>query len=171
MVDEKITVSAELGELSDELVYRRYLLNKDQSRRLFQELNMPEYIALHIIEKAETAEGIYADRVYLKELAQKLQISIRQTSRMVGALKERGLLLWSHDGDGSEGTYVTLTESGRKLLEKEGDALKAYYGRVIGNFGRDNLIRLLQLMKQLDTVMSAEMECLEGEKEDAEEDE
>lgn len=171
MNNEKTALTRENGELANELAYRRYLLNKDQARRLFKELNMPEYIALYIIEQSEETAGIYAGRTYLKDLAQKLQLPIRRTSGMVGALKERGLLLWSHDGDGSEGTYVTLTESGRKLLAQEGDRLKAYYGNVIGKFGRDNLLQLLQLMKQLETVMSAELEGFEGSETDGEEDE
>lgn len=41
-----------------------------------------------------------------------MQLTVRQTSKMVGAMKERGLLLWSHDGIGSEGTYVVVTSSG-----------------------------------------------------------
>lgn len=171
MDNEKNGMTPETGELANELAYRRYLLNKDQARRLFKELSMPEYIALHIIEQSEETEGLYAGRTYLKDLAQRLQIPIRRTSDMVGELRDRGLLLWSHDGDGSEGTYVTLTESGRKLLSQEGDRLKAYYGKVIGSFGRDNLLQLLQLMKQLETVMSAEIESFEGSMTDGEEDE
>ena len=70
-------------------------------------------------------------------------------------------MAWSHDGDGSEGTYVTITEAGKKMLEEEEAALKKYYGKVITSYGRDNLIQLLQLMKQLETVMGKEFEEME----------
>ena len=80
---------------------------------------------------------------------------------MVGELKDRGLVLWSHDGDGSEGTYVTMTESGEKALKEQEQILKKFYGKVIKKFGIEHLVDLLNLMKQLDTVMSSELEDLE----------
>lgn len=152
----------DMARLSNELVYQKFLFNKDQVRRFFRELSMAEYIALHIIQKTEEDADIYSGRTYLKELSEKMQLPIRQISKIVGALKERGLLSWAHDGDGSEGTYVTLTNSGRSLLGKEEAELKNYYGKVIGKFGTDNLIQLLQLMKQLETIMSAELEGMEA---------
>ena len=104
---------------------------------------------------------IYSGRTYLKELAEKMQLSIRQTSKMVGDLRDRGLILWSHDGNGSEGTYVTITETGQKLLDEQEEVLKNYYGRVIEKYGKENMIQLLCLMKQLETVMSSTMEEME----------
>ena len=80
---------------------------------------------------------------------------------MIGNLRDKGLVTWSHDGNGSEGTYVTITEMGQKLLTEQEEILKAYYGKVIEKFGKDNLIQLLQLMKQLETVMSSEIEEME----------
>ena len=77
---------------------------------------------------------------------------------MVGVLKERGLVKWMHDGDGSEGTYVTMTADGHKLLEDNREIIKEYYGKVINRFGKENLIELLNLMKQLETVMDSELE-------------
>ena len=47
------------------------------------------------------------------------------------------------------------------MLQEEEEALKKYYGRVITSYGRENLLHLLQLMKQLETVMSTEFEEME----------
>lgn len=154
-------VKDDIARLSNELTYRRYIMNRDQIRKLFKEISMPEYIALHSISATNETSEIYSGRTYLKDLADKMQLTIRQTSRMVGNLKDRGLLAWSHDGNGSEGTYVTITERGQKLLEQQEAVLKQYYGRVIEKYGKENLVLLLQLMKQLETVMSSEMEGAE----------
>ena len=154
---------SDILELSNELTVRRYLFNKDHVNRI---LSIPDYIALHIIKETEHLETIYAGRTYLKDLAEKMQLSIRQTSRMVGNLKERGLVKWSHDGDGREGTYVTITESGEDILEKQENILKEYYGKVISQYGEDNLIQLLHMMKQLETVMHSELEGMEVSEED-----
>lgn len=159
-MEEQIQLAAkdDITKLSNELTYRRYLMNKDQLRKLFKELDVPEYIALHCISTTNETSAIYSGRTYLKELADKMQLTIRQTSKMVANLRDKGLLKWSHDGNGSEGTYVTITEMGQKLFREQEITLKDYYGRVIEKYGKENLILLLQLMKQLETVMSSEME-------------
>ena len=165
---KEMTTKDDIVRLSNELTYRRYIMNKDQLRKLFKELNVAEYIALHNISVTDETSAIYSGRTYLKELADKMQLTIRQTSKMIGNLKDRGLLSWSHDGDGSEGTYVTITEMGQKLLKEQEEILKKYYGRVIEKYGKENLVLLLQLMKQLETVMSSEMEEAEVQDEDDE---
>lgn len=152
----------EIGKLSNEMTYLRYLMNKGKVRDLFQKVTIPQYIALHMIEAESTSTVIYEGRTYLKDLADRMQLTIRQTSRLVSDLKERGLVEWSHDGDGSEGTYVTISENGQRFLEDQEEVLKVYYTRVIQKFGEQNLIELLQKMKQLETVMSSEIEEMEA---------
>lgn len=166
--EQKSIVKADITQLSNELTYRRYLMNKGQMHKVFKKMTIPEYIALHNIAADSEISDIYSGRTYLKELSEKMQLTIRQTSKMIGQLRDRGLVLWSHDGDGSEGTYVTITETGEKLLHEQEESLKAYCGKVIEKYGRENLIQLLQMMKQLETVMSCEIEELEGTSEDEE---
>lgn len=146
-------------KLGNELTLRRYLFSKAQVTRV---LNAPDYIALYIIRETGSAQEIYGGKTYLKDLSEKMQLSIRQTSKMIGSLKDRGLIKWLHDGDGSDGTYVTITAEGIKLLEQQQAVFREYYGKVIGKFGKDNLIQLLNLMKQLETVMSSELEGMEA---------
>ena len=147
---------SDIGKLSHELTYHKYLLNNDKIRSFFQKLSIPEYLAMHIIKESEQTDDIYAGRTFFIFIADKMQRSVRQTSRMVKTLQERGLVAWSHDGDGSEGTYVTITDSGKKMLAEEEDMLKQYYRRVFARFGKENLMQLLTLMRQLESVMGAE---------------
>lgn len=150
-------------KLGDELILRRYLFNKTQ---INQGLNIPDYIALHIIRESKTKEEIYEGKTYLKDLSEKMKLTIRQTSKLIGNLKERGLVVWSHDGNGSEGTYVTITKEGDELVERQQTVLREYYERVIGKFGKDNLIQLLNLMKQLEIIMGSELEEMEESEDD-----
>ena len=159
------TDQTDIIKLSNELTYQRHLFNREYRKDVFMKMSIPEYIALQYIA-VEEASNIYSGRTYLKDLADKLQMTMRQTSKMVEKLRDAGYLVWSHDGNGSEGTYVTITESGRSMLENQEEILKKYYGKVFEKFGKDNLIQLLQLMKQLETVMSSEMEMLEVDKND-----
>lgn len=167
MQDKEPTISTMgISELSNELTYRRYIFNKEHVNKIFRKLNRAEYIALYLIRETEEKQEDYSSRTYLKELSEKMQLPIRQISRIVRTMKENGLLVWTHDGDGSEGTYVTITEQGKKLLAEEELNINAYYGKVIAKFGKDNLVLLLQLMKQLETVMSSEMEDMEDDVDD-----
>ena len=159
---------SELERLSHEFTYRRYMMDRGKIRSLFQDIRIPEYIALYSIAQDGENSSIYGERTYLQELSEKMQLSMRQTSKMAGDLRDRGLVTWSHDGNGKDGTYVTITESGRQLLEKQETIVKEFYGRVIDSFGKENLIRLLHQMKELETVMTREIEQMEeaGELED-----
>ena len=119
---------SDIIKLSHELTYRRYLLSDGKIRSFFRKVSIPEYLALHIIK--ESGQKGDSGKTYLKEIADSMQRTVRQTSHLVKALQERGMLAWSHDGDGSEGTYVTITDSGKKMLAEEEDMLKQYYRRV-----------------------------------------
>lgn len=162
--------NTDVMKLSHELTYQRYLLNRGHIKDIFMKMSIPEYIALHFIALEEETSDIYSGRTYLKDLSVKLQMSMRQISKMIERLRDMGYLVWSHDGDGSEGTYVTITESGRELLKEQEETMKLYYSKVFEKFGKDNMIQLLQLMKQLETVMSSEMENLEVETDEYEAD-
>ena len=164
----ELTNGPEIAKLSNELVYRNYLMNKEKIRKFFEQMSIPEYIALQSIAHNEETSSIYGGRTYLKELSEKMELTIRQTSKMIGKLRDKGLVTWSHDGNGSEGTYVTITEAGEKLLEQQQVLFKDYYGRVIKKFGKENLIQLLNMMKQLETVMSSELEEMEEQEDDGE---
>lgn len=150
--------AAEVRELANELTYQRYLMNKEQIRGLFPEISIPEYIALHVIESRSVASADNPERTYLKELAAKMQLPIQQASKIAGGLEDRGMIVWSHDGYGSEGTYMIITESGRKLVLEQETKLKEYYGTVFEKFGRENLMQLLKLMKQLEEIMESSFE-------------
>lgn len=153
----------ELRNFTNEITYRRYLMNKGKIQELFRKMTLQEYIALYTIasesEKSSGNEG----KTYLKDLSDKMQLTMRQTSKMVGKLKDRGLVLWSYDGSGSEGTYVTITDLGQKLFQEQETLLRDCYGKVINNFGKENLKLLLKLMKQLDDVMCSELKGIEEE--------
>lgn len=146
----------DVERLAYELTYHRYLMNKGKARNLFTELTIQEYIALHTITKAASTCKYPFKKTYLRDLAEKMEISIHIVSKMVGELKDRGLVVWSHDGNGSEGTYITITESGMASMRRQEKILDEYYDRVIEKFGHDNLIALLQQIDRLEKVMNDE---------------
>ena len=108
-----------INKLAYDLTYQRYLLNKDKANHLFNDLSVGDYVVLHTVLGFE-------DKAYLEKIGEKLNLSISKMSNVATNLKNRGLVIWSHDGDGSEGTYLTVTETGLKLMDKQEDKLKNY---------------------------------------------
>lgn len=140
-----------INKLAYDLTYQRYLLNKDKANYLFNDLSVGDYVVLHTVL-------CFEDKAYLEKLGEKLNLSISNMSNVATNLKNRGLITWSHDGDGSEGTYLTVTETGLKLMDKQEDKLKNYYERVINRFGLKNTVDLIGKMTALETIMEEEME-------------
>lgn len=150
----EIMNKSDIGALSHEITYRRYLMNKGKVKDLFQHVSLSDYIVLYSIAKKEKQSSGHGEKTYLKDISAKMELSTRQTSRIISGLRDRGLLVWSHDGNGSEGTYVTITQAGEQMLKAQESVLKRFYGEVIDRFGREKLIHLLQLMQELETTMS-----------------
>lgn len=167
MKEEPITVTKQhtniskqidISELANELTYRKYLFDKDSFRNFFADLRILDYIILYTIRENEKASAIYSGRTYLHELADKVKLSIRQTSKVVRELRDKGVVKWSHDGDGSEGTYVTITPEGLLMLQRQEESLKSLVTNVVQKFGQENLVSMLRLMKEFGTVVSGELE-------------
>ena len=150
------------ADLTNELVYHRYLMNNGQFRQHFKALNVSEYLTLRIVAEAVSEEEGVPGRTYLEELARRMQLSIPQGSRIVRALRDKGLVRWAHDGNGKDGTYVELTGSGLRLLHEQEERLKDYYSRVIAAYGREDMIRLLDMMERLESVMTSELKETEA---------
>ncbi len=139
--------------LSNEITYHRYVLSHRKVESLYKAMSMPEYIALKSFSGG-------ADKIYLKDIADKLEITVQQASKAVRRIADRGLVTWEHDGNGSEGTYVTITEAGEELLREQQGILRDYYGRVADIFGRERFRELLALLNELEDAMDT---ALSGE--------
>ena len=126
---------------------------KQHLSKTYKVITIPEYIALE-----EIKGSIENGKVYLKDISEKMKVSISKASKLAAGLKEKGLVEWSHDGNGSEGTYISFTDSGISAMETQEKILKDYYGRVAEKFGKERLVTLLTLMSELENVMSAELE-------------
>ena len=134
----------EVEKLAYAMTRQRYLLNRDIVHDLFTELSLSDYIALHSIAEA-AGQGGSAEQTYLRDLAERLEMPIPKTSKMIRKLHERGLVFWSHS---------VITDSGVRAMERQANILNAYYSRVIEAFGYENLKSLLEQISCLEDVMN-----------------
>lgn len=144
------------AKLAYDMTYHKFMLNRDKARSLFTQMDVAEYIALHRIAQTVSGSAPGAERTYLTELAKQLEMPLSGVSRMAGRLRDRGLVLWSHTGNGSEGTFVSITDSGFRAMKRQDELLEAYYGRVADRFGREKLLRLLDELGELEQIMDEE---------------
>ena len=157
-----------MNNIAHEITYRRYMLSRDDARFMFKDINISEYIVLHYMCERLENDSIYSGKIYLSELSEKLSLPIRATSKLIRGMSGKNLVSWDHDGDGKDGTYVTITEHGKTVLEETGDNLRDFYIRVLQKFGEEKVIELLQLMKEFDSVMRTELEQMEDANENTE---
>ena len=115
----KVTGTSGLSQLANELTYRRYMTNRVSTSRYFSFITVPEYIVLCMAAEPEQLENGDSQKIYLTDIAKHMQMPVRQTSKLIGRLRDRGLITWTHDGNGSEGTYVQITDLGRKRTEEQ----------------------------------------------------
>ena len=83
--------SFESFELSTELIFQRFLMDKERRKNFYNGLELADYIALKVMEK-DCIDG--KDKTYLKDLSSFMRISIPQTSAIASSLKDMGYALW-----------------------------------------------------------------------------
>ena len=62
----------EVLQLSNELTYRHYLMDRGKIKDIFRKVSIPEYIALQAIVEESNRSSIYFGKTYLKDLAERL---------------------------------------------------------------------------------------------------
>ena len=102
--------SFESFELSTELIFQRFLMDKERRKNFYNGLELADYIALKVMEK-DCIDG--KDKTYLKDLSSFMRISIPQTSAIASSLKDMGYALWKHDGKGTDLSLIHISEPTR----------------------------------------------------------
>lgn len=136
-----------------EMIFQQYYMGRDRVHVIFEKSSMKEYIALKEIEHVQEQDG----KIYLKELSNKMELEMHIISKIIGQLRDNGYVIWKHDGSGEQGTYVTMTELGKRFLEEQENLIGSYYEKVIEHFGIEDTKLLINMLKRLKSVMQEEM--------------
>lgn len=150
----------DIASLANDITYHSYNISKLSVQKLFDKMTAADYVALcMLLREPDDADEPQAERkIYLASIADTLKISMAKVSRLVRTLQERGLVVWKHDGNGEDGTYIILTDKGLHSAEEQQEKLKHFYADVIEKFGKDRFVVLLAQLKELEDIMSEEME-------------
>ena len=149
----------ELMDVGNRLMHLRYSIDSDHLELVFSEITLPDYM---ILLRFARRLGIYKleTKIYLKEICAEMNLPMTQVSRMVQNLQSKGYVYWQHDEDGSEGTYIYLSETGAEKMRQQQKILEDYFSHIVKRIGHDKMIQVLDLMEKLEGVMEEEAEKL-----------
>lgn len=148
----------DLTTLANEITYRKYLLEKVNVKKLFSGISVLDYNAMQAILRFNEKKENVSDRIYLRELSEELKIPISKVSQMIGRLQENGMVRWKHEGKGEQGTYIEITDRGVEAVRKQQDILKNFYGTVVTRYGVDKFVQMLDMVTELEDIMTDELE-------------
>lgn len=138
------------------------LFHSPAMKGLFQENASAEYLLMWLFSRHSEAAG--GEKIYLKDMADELHLPINKVSAIARSLRDKGLVRWTHDGDGREGTYLQLTETAVTSAAEHRKALHGYHRRVVDAYGEEPFLQLLADIARLEEIMQQEAEKVEEPK-------
>lgn len=136
--------------------YHASSLGHDAFQKLFHKMSATEYTSMWLLY--HYAQDTGAEKIYLKDIAQQMDLPMPKVSKLVKDLKSKGFVHWTHDGAGEDGTYIQFTDSFLDSAQEQKQRLSNYYTRVIEAFGEESFLHLLADLAKLEEIMRLEAE-------------
>ena len=136
------------------------LFHSPALRHLFQENASDEYALIWLLSKHTKDTG--SEKIYLKDIVRELNLPMPKASAIARSLQNKGLVRWTHDGNGEEGTYILLTDTAVTSVQAHRQTLRAYHQRVVAAYGEEKFLHLLGEIAQLEEIMRQEAEKVGG---------
>jgi DNA-binding MarR family transcriptional regulator len=128
-------------------------------RSVWTLLSKSRFMALNIIKKESDREKD-ADGVSVSSISQHMHSSMPATSRILGGLEKRGLILRTADSRDRRNTLVTLTPEGVALHDEAKSRLLEYIALVIEAYGVQRAESLMMELGDLGDTMTASLETM-----------
>lgn len=132
------------------------LFHSPALRRLFQANASDEYALIWLLSKHTQDTG--SEKIYLKDMVRELNLPLPKVTAIARSLQSKGLVRWTHDGNGEEGTYILLTETALTSVQARRQTLRRYHQQVVSAFGEERFLHLLSEIAQLEEILRQEAE-------------
>ena len=132
------------------------LFHSPALRRLFQANASDEYALIWLLSKHTQDTG--SEKIYLKDMVRELNLPLPKVTAIARSLQSKGLVRWTHDGNGEEGTYILLTETALTSVQDRRQTLLSYHQQVVAAFGEERFLHLLGEIAQLEEILRQEAE-------------
>lgn len=137
------------------------LFHSPAMQRLFQKNASDEYALIWLLSKHMQDTG--SEKIYLKDMVREMNLPLPKVTAIARSLQNKGLVTWTHDGNGEEGTYILLTELAVSSVRTRRQALHSYHQRVVSAFGEDRFLHLIGEIARLEEILQQEAEKVEGD--------
>ena len=140
----------QLIEMGNDWLKMQFVTGEEHLSKLFSEISTYDYIALLLLQRRM---GLGDDRIYLKEISEELDMPMARVSKIVQRMQNRGFVYWTHDSSDRPGTFITLSESGRKALKEQEEKIAVFFEKAITKYGAENFVELMDLRKRFNDTM------------------
>lgn len=137
------------------------LFQSPAMRRLFQKNASDEYALIWLLSKHMKDSG--SEKIYLKDMVREMNLPLPKVTAIARSLQNKGLVTWTHDGNGEEGTYIMLTELAVSSVRTRRQTLRSYHQRVVSVFGEERFLHLIGEIAQLEEILRQEAEKVGGD--------
>ncbi len=91
-------------------------------------------------------------------MVKELNLPLPKVTAIARSLQGKGLVRWTHDGNGEDGTYILLTDTALTSVQTHRQTLRKYHQRVVSAFGEERFLHLLSEIAQLEEILRQEAE-------------
>ncbi|MCI7795090.1 MAG: MarR family winged helix-turn-helix transcriptional regulator [Lachnospiraceae bacterium] len=125
---------------------------REKMSRVFRFMPLPEFLVMQSVKRLST-ESPYADgRVNIREMGERMQISVSRLYRLVCMMQEKGYIVKKNNPEDPEGAYLLISEQGKSMLKAQEQALKQYGREIVKEYGKENVEQLLEMLRRLDEI-------------------
>ncbi len=104
-----------------------FFLDEMGAEKVFRYLERADFMLLIYIERLceESEDG----RVYLKDLAKEMNVTMSVLSKMITSMQDKGYVSWK-TSETKSGTYVQLTNRAKNKIKQERDYMRELFTKI-----------------------------------------
>ena len=104
-----------------------FFLDEMGAEKVFRYLERADFMLLVYIERL--CENSEDGRVYLKDLAKEMDVTMSVLSKMITSMQDKGYVSWK-TSETKSGTYVQLTSRAKNKIKQERDYMRELFTKI-----------------------------------------
>ncbi len=104
-----------------------FFLDEMGAEKVFRYLERADFMLLIYIERL--CEDSEDGRVYLKDLAKEMDVTMPVLSKMITSMQDKGYVSWK-TSETKSGTYVQLTNRAKNKIKQERDYMRELFTKI-----------------------------------------
>ena len=104
-----------------------FFLDEMGAEKVFRYLERADFMLLIYIERL--CEDSEDGRVYLKDLAKEMDVTMSVLSKMITSMQDKGYVSWK-TSEKKSGTYVQLTNRAKNKIKQERDYMRELFTKI-----------------------------------------